>query len=111
MALLTSVMALDTDLKIKGEVSIQAHRLCILIDGLVLVQYTSCDKVYYCFSVVVIVGDSGVGKTNLISRFTKNVFHSESKPTIGVEFDCVGMEIDGRGLKTQLWDTGAKELV
>ena len=67
------------------------------------------DTVYfenYWFTVVVIVGDSGVGKTNLISRFTKNVFHSETKPTIGVEFDCVGMEIEGRRLKTQLWDTG-----
>ena len=45
-------------------------------------------------------------KTNLISRFTKNVFHPESKHTIGVEFDCVGMEIDGRRVKAQLWDTG-----
>lgn len=35
---------------------------------------------------VVLVGDSGVGKTNLLSRFTKNEFLSESKSTIGVEF-------------------------
>ncbi|WAR19531.1 RB11A-like protein [Mya arenaria] len=35
---------------------------------------------------VVLVGDSGVGKTNLLSRFTRNEFNMESKSTIGVEF-------------------------
>lgn len=39
----------------------------------------------YSFSVV-LVGDSGVGKTNLLSRFTRNEFNMESKSTIGVEF-------------------------
>lgn len=35
---------------------------------------------------IVLVGDSGVGKTNLLTRFTKNEFSLESKTTIGVEF-------------------------
>jgi len=35
---------------------------------------------------VVLVGDSGVGKSNILSRFTKNEFDLESKTTIGVEF-------------------------
>jgi len=39
----------------------------------------------WCVSVV-LVGDSGVGKTNLLSRYTRNEFYLESKPTIGVEF-------------------------
>ena len=39
----------------------------------------------YLFKIV-IIGDSGVGKTNLLCRFTKNEFNLESKPTIGVEF-------------------------
>lgn len=39
------------------------------------------------FSVtVVLIGDSGVGKSNLLSRFTRNEFNLESKSTIGVEF-------------------------
>jgi len=38
-----------------------------------------------CFTVV-LVGDSGVGKTNILSRYTRNEFYMESKPTIGVEF-------------------------
>jgi small GTP-binding protein len=35
---------------------------------------------------IVLVGDSGVGKTNLLLRFAKNDFNLESKSTIGVEF-------------------------
>lgn len=35
---------------------------------------------------VVLIGDSGVGKTNLLSRYTRNEFDAESKTTIGVEF-------------------------
>lgn len=38
------------------------------------------------FIVVVLIGDSGVGKSNLLSRFTRNEFNLESKSTIGVEF-------------------------
>ena len=36
--------------------------------------------------IVVLIGDSGVGKSNLLSRFTRNEFNLESKSTIGVEF-------------------------
>lgn len=35
---------------------------------------------------IIIIGDSGVGKTNILTRFTKNKFNNENKPTIGVEF-------------------------
>lgn len=38
------------------------------------------------FVAVVLIGDSGVGKSNLLSRFTRNEFNLESKSTIGVEF-------------------------
>ena len=39
----------------------------------------------YLFKIV-LVGDSGVGKSNLLSRFTRNEFNPDSKTTIGVEF-------------------------
>ena len=43
-------------------------------------------SVLLLFFVVVLIGDSGVGKSNLLSRFTRNEFNLESKSTIGVEF-------------------------
>lgn len=41
---------------------------------------------FFCHIIVVLIGDSGVGKSNLLARFTRNEFNLESKSTIGVEF-------------------------
>jgi len=43
-------------------------------------------QVYDYLFKVMLVGDSGIGKSNLLSRFTKNSFVLDSKTTIGVEF-------------------------
>ena len=55
---------------------------------------------------VVLIGDSGVGKSNLLSRFTRNEFNLESKSTIGVEFATRSIKVDGKVIKAQIWDTG-----
>ena len=57
-------------------------------------------------SAVVLIGDSGVGKSNLLSRFTGNQFNFESKSTIGVEFATKPVVIEGKTIKAQIWDTG-----
>ncbi|KAF9528209.1 ras family-domain-containing protein [Crepidotus variabilis] len=62
----------------------------------------------YLFKVVVI-GDSGVGKSNLLSRFTRNEFNLESKSTIGVEFATRSINVDGKTVKAQIWDTAGQE--
>ena len=54
-----------------------------------------------------LIGDSGVGKSNLLSRFTRNEFNLESKSTIGVEFATRSIQVDGKTIKAQIWDTGA----
>lgn len=56
-----------------------------------------------------LVGDSGVGKSNIISKFTKNEFNFESKTTIGVEFATKVLDVDGNPLKVQIWDTAGQE--
>ncbi|KAG1082986.1 hypothetical protein G6F42_022373 [Rhizopus arrhizus] len=63
------------------------------------------DEYDYLFKVV-LIGDSGVGKTNLLSRFTRNEFNLESKSTIGVEFATRSVQVDSKTVKAQIWDTG-----
>lgn len=48
---------------------------------------------------IVLIGDSGVGKSNLLSRFTRDEFNLESRSTIGVEFATRTLEIDGKRSK------------
>ncbi|KAK4739571.1 hypothetical protein R3W88_003268 [Solanum pinnatisectum] len=62
----------------------------------------------YLFKVV-LIGDSGVGKSNLLSRFTRNEFLLESKSTIGVEFATRTLQVEGRTVKAQIWDTAGQE--
>ena len=60
---------------------------------------------------VVVTGDSGVGKTNILTRFTMNEFHLENKATIGVEFGHSELTLDdGAKIKIQIWDTGNFQL-
>ncbi|CAN0923163.1 Ras-related protein RABA5d [Linum grandiflorum] len=62
----------------------------------------------YLFKIV-IIGDSAVGKSNLLSRYSRNEFNAHSKATIGVEFQTQSMEIDGKEVKAQIWDTAGQE--
>lgn len=58
---------------------------------------------------VVLIGDSGVGKSNLLSRFTRNEFNLESKTTIGVEFATKSISVENKVVKAQIWDTAGQE--
>lgn len=62
----------------------------------------------YLFKVV-LIGDSGVGKSNLLSRFTRNEFNLESKSTIGVEFATKSIMTEGKKIRAQIWDTAGQE--
>lgn len=55
---------------------------------------------------VVMIGDRGVGKSNLTARFTRNNFDMESKSTIGVEFTTKNIQVDTMIMKAQVWDAG-----
>lgn len=58
---------------------------------------------------MVLIGDSGVGKSNLLSRFTRNEFNLDSKSTIGVEFATRSIQVDSKTIKAQIWDTAGQE--
>ena len=70
--------------------------------------YRTDDDYDYLFKVV-LIGDSGVGKSNLLSRFTRNEFSLESKSTIGVEFATRSIRVDEKVVKAQIWDTAGQE--
>jgi GTPase SAR1 family protein len=74
----------------------------------VTVLALTADPAVLARTAVVIIGDSGVGKSNLLSRFTRNEFHLDSKSTIGVEFATRSIQHDGKIIKAQIWDTGAR---
>ncbi|RWR86479.1 ras-related protein RABA1c [Cinnamomum micranthum f. kanehirae] len=73
-----------------------------------MAAYKAEDDYDYLFKVV-LIGDSGVGKSNLLSRFTKNEFSLESKSTIGVEFATRSLNVEGKVIKAQIWDTAGQE--
>ena len=64
---------------------------------------------YEMMFIVVLVGDSFVGKTNIMSKYLKNEFHEDSKATVGVEFGSRQFTIEGHSIKAQVWDTAGQE--
>lgn len=66
------------------------------------------DQYIYIYKIV-LIGDSGVGKSNMLSRYLSDTFSSDSKATVGVEFGSKNSEIDGNIVKAQIWDTAGQE--
>ena len=58
---------------------------------------------------VVLLGNSGVGKSNLLSMLNSGEFSHEFKSTVGVEFLTKQLEVDGTIVKAQIWDTAGQE--
>ena len=67
------------------------------------------DDNYEMMFKVVLVGDSFVGKTNIMSKYLKNEFHEDSKATVGVEFGSKQFNVEGHIIKAQIWDTAGQE--
>ena len=60
------------------------------------------DEQYDYLFKIVLIGESGVGKSNMLSRFTKNEFNLESKATIGVEFATKCITFNNKVIKSQI---------
>ena len=58
---------------------------------------------------IVLIGDSFVGKSNIMSKYLMNEFHEDSKATVGVEFGAKKFDIEGKSVKAQIWDTAGQE--
>uniref|UniRef100_A0A1A8RM79 small monomeric GTPase n=1 Tax=Nothobranchius rachovii TaxID=451742 RepID=A0A1A8RM79_9TELE len=58
---------------------------------------------------ILIIGESGVGKSSLLLRFTDDTFDPEQSATIGVDFKVKTISVDGNKAKLAIWDTAGQE--
>ena len=55
------------------------------------------------------IGDSGLGKSSLLLRFSDDKYRESDSSTIGVDFKVKQVELDGKQVKLQMWDTAGQE--
>uniref|UniRef100_A0A8C3NH92 small monomeric GTPase n=1 Tax=Geospiza parvula TaxID=87175 RepID=A0A8C3NH92_GEOPR len=66
-------------------------------------------KTYDYLFKLLLIGDSGVGKTCLLFRFSEDAFNTTFISTIGIDFKIRTIELDGKKIKLQIWDTAGQE--
>ena len=69
---------------------------------------SSVDQIDFLFKIVML-GESGVGKTNIIRRFVQYEFIQDLNPTIGVDSSLKTLKVDSKNVKLQIWDTADQE--
>ena len=80
------------------------------LEKLTIIELSPGDYVKEDYKIkIIVVGDSGVGKTNLINRFASDKFDTNSKATIGVEFVYKTLKINKEIIKVEVWDTAGEE--
>ena len=58
---------------------------------------------------LILIGDSSVGKSNILLKYLKNEFDPNSQATVGVEFGTKNILINDKRIKIQIWDTAGEE--
>jgi small GTP-binding protein len=58
---------------------------------------------------LVLIGNSSVGKSNILNRYTKDLFTLNTKSTLGVEFSAKSVRVGDQIVKAQIWDTAGQE--
>ncbi|KAG8036556.1 hypothetical protein G9C98_003878 [Cotesia typhae] len=66
-------------------------------------------KTYDYLFKLLLIGDSGVGKTCVLFRFSEDAFNTTFISTIGIDFKIRTIELDGKKIKLQIWDTAGQE--
>ncbi|XP_053203397.1 ras-related protein Rab-8A-like isoform X1 [Panonychus citri] len=66
-------------------------------------------KTYDYLFKLLLIGDSGVGKTCILFRFSEDAFHQSFISTIGIDFKIRTIELEGKKIKLQIWDTAGQE--
>ncbi len=58
---------------------------------------------------IVTIGESGVGKTNIVSRYVSDEYSENTFATVGIDFNSKTIEVDGSKVCLQIWDTAGQE--
>jgi len=58
---------------------------------------------------MLIIGDSQVGKTSILTKFTNNVFNTHMAPTIGTDYKTKKIQVEDKTIKLEIWDTAGQE--
>ena len=58
---------------------------------------------------IILIGDTSVGKTNILTKYLSDEFDPNSKATVGVEFGTKNFKIENKIVKVQIWDTAGQE--
>ena len=58
---------------------------------------------------LVMLGDSGVGKSSLVGRYINGNFFEFQEPTIGAAFNVKNLNMNGLTVKLEIWDTAGQE--
>jgi len=66
-------------------------------------------KTYDLLFKLLLIGDSGVGKTCILFRFSDDAFNTTFISTIGIDFKIKTVELRGKKIKLQIWDTAGQE--
>lgn len=66
-------------------------------------------KTYDYLFKLLLIGDSGVGKTCVLFRFSEDAYNSTFISTIGIDFKIRTIDLDGKKIKLQIWDTAGQE--
>ncbi len=67
------------------------------------------EKEYEFIIKILIIGDSTVGKTNFVYKFSEDKFIENYFASTGIELKTTSIQIDGKSIKIQLWDTAGQE--
>ena len=67
------------------------------------------DEDYEMMIKIILIGDSAVGKTNIMNKYLKGTFNENTKATVGVEFGSKLFNIENHKIKAQIWDTAGQE--